>query len=119
MGEENFAYVAAALNDPRTVLAMLEDYRAGLSVDPENDAADRELGRTISCPTLVAWSVHDDMEHLYGDPSAIWRPWIDAPISTARIDSGHHMAEENPEQLADVLASFLTSTALPSRGPSR
>jgi haloacetate dehalogenase len=110
MGAENFAYVAAALHDPETVRGMLEDYRAGLSVDTANDVADRERGHRITCPTLVAWSIHDDMEHLYGDPSAIWRGWVDAPIHTARIDSGHHMAEENPEQLATVLTTFLTST---------
>jgi haloacetate dehalogenase len=109
MGAENFAYVAAALHDPDTVLGMLEDYRAGLSVDPANDRADRDSGRRITCPTLVAWSVHDDMEHLYGDPAAIWRDWVDAPIDTARIDSGHHMAEEKPEQLAAALTAFLTA----------
>jgi len=107
MGEDNFAYVATALHDPRTVRGMLEDYRAGLSVDAAHDRADRERGHRITCPTLVAWSVHDDMEHLYGDPSVIWRDWVSAPISTARIDSGHHMAEENPEQLAAALAEFL------------
>jgi haloacetate dehalogenase len=53
------------------------------------------------------------MEHLYGDPSAIWRGWVDAPIHTARIDSGHHMAGENPKQLATVLTSFLASTTDP------
>jgi len=111
MGAENFAYVAAALHDPDTVLGMLEDYRAGLSVDSANDRADRQSGRRISCPTLVAWSVRDDMEHLYGDPAALWRDWVDASIHTARIDSGHHMAEENPEQLAAELAAFLTRTS--------
>lgn len=108
MGAESFAYVSAALHDPATVRAMLEDYRAGLSVDAAHDRADRELGHRITCPTLVGWSVHDDMEDLYGDPSAIWRDWVDAPVETARIDSGHHMAEENPEQLAGVLADFLS-----------
>ena len=107
MGAENFAYVAAALMEPDTVRAMLEDYRAGLSVDYAHDHADRERGRKVTCPTLVAWSIHDDMEQLYGDPAAIWRGWVDAPIHTARIDSGHHMAEDNPEQLATVLAAFL------------
>ena len=108
MGAESFAYVSAALHDPATVRAMLEDYRAGLSVDAAHDRADRERGHRITCPTLVGWSVHDDMEHLYGDPSEIWRDWVDAPVETARIDSGHHMAEENPEQLAGVLADFLS-----------
>jgi len=109
MGEENFDYVAAAVQDPLTVRAMLEDYRAGLGVDVENDRVDRERGHRITCPTLVAWSVHDDMEHLYGDPSAIWRDWVDAAMTSARIDSGHHMAEENPDQLAGVLTAFLSS----------
>ena len=39
---------------------------------------------------------HDDMEELYGDPVAIWRDWAD-DVRGARIDSGHHMAEEAPE----------------------
>ena len=29
------------------------------------------------------------------------------PLSGVRIDSGHHMAEEAPEELADALAEFL------------
>jgi len=116
MGAENFAYVSAALMEPDTVRAMLEDYRAGLTVDCAHDRADREHGRKITCPTLVAWSIHDDMEHLYGDPAAIWREWVDAPIHTARIDSGHHMAEDNPEQLAAVLTAFLLHSSDRSRG---
>ncbi len=63
----------------------------------------------MTCPTLVGWSLRDDMEELYGDPVAVWRPWIDAPLDSARIDSGHHMAEEAPEQLAAALIAFLGS----------
>ena len=54
----------------------------------------------------MAWSLHDDLEELYGDPVAIWAPWVDAPITSARIDSGHHLAEENPHQLAELLTRF-------------
>jgi len=107
MGAENFDYVSAALHDPLTVRAMLEDYRAGMGIDVEHDREDRDRGRRIQCPTLVAWSVHDDMEDLYGDLVPLWEPWVGGPIARARIDSGHHMAEENPEQLAQVLAGFL------------
>jgi haloacetate dehalogenase len=46
------------------------------------------------------------MEQLYGDVPAIWREWAD-DVRGASIDSGHHMAEEAPEQLADELISFL------------
>lgn len=107
MGAESFEYVAEALRDPLTVRAMLEDYRAGLTVDAENDRRTREAGERIGCPTLVAWSVHDDLEDLHGDPVAVWHPWVGGHLTGARIESGHHMAEENPEQVASTLARFL------------
>ena len=96
-----------AVSNPDVVAAMVGDYRAGLEVDRFDEEADRAAGRLVRCPTLFAWSVHDDMEELYGDPVAVWRPWIDAPLGAARIDSGHHMAEEAPMELASVLARFL------------
>jgi haloacetate dehalogenase len=110
MGPENFDYVAAAIRRPDTIRAMLEDYRAGLSVDLDHDRAARAEGRQIMCPTLVGWSIHDDMEQLYSDPAALWEAWVARPITTARIDSGHHMAEENPDQLSTELAEFLART---------
>lgn len=112
MGAENFDYVADAIRRPDTILAMIEDYRAGLSTDLDHDRRARAEGRTITCPTLVGWSIHDDMEHLYGDPAALWQDWVTGPLSTARIDSGHHMAEENPRSLADALTDFLTRSAI-------
>ncbi len=106
MGDENHEDWRRAIHDPQTVHAMVEDYRAGLGIDRAHDEEDRRAGRRVACPTLVAWSRHDDMEDLYGDPLAIWRSWAD-DVRGAVIDSGHHMAEEAPEQLASTLASFL------------
>lgn len=109
MGRENYEDAIAAVSNPRTVRAMLEDYRAGLQVDRATDEADRAVGRRITCPTLVAWSSRDDMAFLYGDPLDVWRPWCTAEPESAVIQSGHHMAEENPGQLATLLRQFLTS----------
>jgi haloacetate dehalogenase len=109
MGEENHEDTVAALTDPRTVQAMVEDYAASLHVDRAADEADRAAGRQIECPTLVAWSRHDDLGDLYGDPAAVWTPWCRQPVASAVIDSGHHMAEQAPEQLAAVLARFFTA----------
>ena len=109
MGQENHDDMVAAITDPATVRAMLEDYRASLHVDRAHDEADRDAGRRITCPTLVAWSRHDDMEDLYEDPGAIWEPWCEQPPRLAVIESDHHMAEENPQQLASVLGSFLSA----------
>ena len=106
MGAENFADYRRAIHDPETVRGMLEDYRAGLTVDRAADDADRAAGRTLACPALVLWSTRDDMADLYGDVLAVWRPW--APdLQGGGIDSGHHVAEENPEALAERLAAFL------------
>ena len=108
MGAENHADWQRAVRDPSVVRAMVSDYRTGLGVDRADEEADRAAGRRVECPTLVAWSLHDDLEELYGDPVAVWRPWIAASVSGARIDSGHHMAEEAPEQLASELVAFLS-----------
>jgi haloacetate dehalogenase len=107
MGAENHADWKRAVCDPDVVRAMVGDYRAGWEVDRFDEAADRSAGRFVTCPTLFAWSARDDMEELYGDPLAIWRAWVAAELRGARIDSGHHMAEEAPEQLAAELAGFL------------
>jgi haloacetate dehalogenase len=109
MGQENYDDLVLAINNPSTVRAMLEDYRAGLHVDRRAAELDRSAGKQVACPTLVGWTVHDDMELLYGDPAAIWRPWCSLPIRSARLDSGHHVAEENPTQLARTILEFLDS----------
>lgn len=109
MGQQNYDDMVAAVTDPATVRAMLEDYRASLHVDRGIDEQDRAAGRTIACPTLVAWSTRDDMTELYGDPAEVWRPWCSGPLVSGTVDSGHHMAEENPEQLTALLLDFLRS----------
>ncbi len=47
------------------------------------------------------------LSDLYGDPAAIWGEWCEHPVQRAVIDSGHHMAEEAPTDLADTLERFL------------
>jgi haloacetate dehalogenase len=43
---------------------------------------------------------------LYGDPLAIWRDWAEN-VCAVTVESGHHMAEEAPEALAQELSAFL------------
>ncbi|MCY1141021.1 alpha/beta hydrolase [Actinoplanes sp. Pm04-4] len=104
MGRENYEEFRAATRDPDTVRAMLEDYRAGLTVDREHELTGP---RSTTCPTLFLWSTRDDMEDLYGDPLAIWREWA-ADVRGVPIESGHHMAEENPEAVAQALIDHFT-----------
>ncbi|PWC33557.1 alpha/beta hydrolase [Azospirillum sp. TSO35-2] len=105
--EEAYRDFRRAIHDPATVHGMMEDYRAGLGIDRAHDAADRAAGRTLACPVLALWSLRDDLEALYGDVLAVWRPW--APDLRGRgLDCGHHMAEEAPEELAGELLRFLS-----------
>ena len=109
MGEEAYADYRRAIHDPATVLAMMEDYRAGLGPDRDHDDADRRAGRRVACPTLVLWATGDDLGDLYGDVLAVWRPWA-ADLRGHPFPSGHHMAEEAPDALAAELLAFLAAT---------
>jgi haloacetate dehalogenase len=106
MGAENAAECRAAVQDPAVVRGMLEDYRAGLTVDAAEERAARDAGRRVTQPLLVLWSLRDDLEELHGDPRAIWRRWAD-DVDGRGIDSGHHVAEEAPEALVASLVPFL------------
>jgi haloacetate dehalogenase len=110
MGAENFAELVNAINDPETVRAMLEDYRAGLGVDREADRADRLAGRSIGCPTLFLWSSRGDIEVLFRDPLAIWKAWTE-DLRGSSVEAGPHMAEENPGDLVKALTNFLDDSA--------
>ncbi|WP_229075617.1 alpha/beta fold hydrolase [Actinoplanes sp. DH11] len=112
MGEANHADVWQALRDPAVVHGMCEDYRAGLGVDREHDEADRAAGRRVRCPMLLLESVHDDID-IHGDPTGIWAPWVAGPVNHQLIESGHHQAEEAPEQVAAALLGFLAAPAPP------
>lgn len=109
MGDEAYEDYRRAIHDPATVHAMCEDYRAGLGVDRAQDEADRRAGRRIACPLQVLWAARDDMADLYGDVLGVWRDWAAGPLGGGPIDSGHHMAEEAPGQLAAALVEFWKS----------
>ena len=106
MGAENYAEWREAMHNPQVVRAMLEDYRAGLTIDRAHEEADKASGRRLEMPLLVLWSLRDDLEQLYGNPLAIWKDWA-TDVRGHGIDSGHHVAEEAPDELTHALADFL------------
>jgi len=50
------------------------------------------------------------MEDLYGDPVSVWRDWLADIRGGVRIDCGHHMAEEAPDELAEAIRVFLANS---------
>jgi haloacetate dehalogenase len=108
MGQENYDEWRNATRNPDVVRAMIEDYRAGLTVDRQHEEADRAAGNRLRSPLLVLWSQRDDLEELYDDPLVIWRDWTD-DLRGHSVDSGHHMAEEAPDVVAASLGNFFSS----------
>jgi haloacetate dehalogenase len=106
MGQQNYDEWRNAMHDPAVIRGMLEDYRAGLTIDYCHERADRTVGRRVRQPLLVLWSTRDDLEDLYGDPLVIGRAWAD-DLTGRGIDSGHHMAELASDDLAAALGEFL------------
>jgi haloacetate dehalogenase len=94
------------LDDVGAVNAICEDYRAGATIDRELDEADR--GRHIACPVLCLWGARGALPFLYGDVLAVWRPW--APdVSGRGVDASHFLVEDQPQDVAAELATFLRS----------
>jgi haloacetate dehalogenase len=110
MGAENYNEWREATHDPAVVRAMLEDYRAGLTIDADHERADRAAGRMLAMPVQVLWSLRDDLEELCGDPRLIWSSWA-TDVQGHGINSGHHMAEEAPVELAESLVTFIRAAA--------
>ncbi len=70
------------------------------------DAWERVTPRQVACPTLLLTATEDDID-IHGDPAEIWRPWIANELRSSPIHSGHHQAEQAPDEVARALVGFL------------
>jgi haloacetate dehalogenase len=90
--------------DPACIHASCEDYRAGATLDPDHDAADRDAGRRITCPMLALWGAG----RAGGggrDRVAIWREWAD-DVRGQGLPCGHFLPEEAPAETHAALDAF-------------
>ncbi len=95
-----------AFRDPLRIHASCEDYRAGAYADYEHDKADRKAGNKITTPMLVLWG-GAAIAAAAAPPLASWQQWA-TDVAGVAIESGHFMAEENPEATAAALLKFLS-----------
>jgi haloacetate dehalogenase len=99
--EAAIAEYIRCFSDPATIHATCEDYRAGASIDFEQDAAEHGM-RKIRCPTLALYSKRLEVWR----PLDIWREWAD-DVSGGAVDCGHFLPEEAPDKTYEALSAFL------------
>lgn len=92
-----------SINDPETIRATCEDYRAGMTID----LRDESRHETITCPVLVLWGRRGHLESWF-DVLEIWRRWAN-DVRGRGIDCGHYLAEEAPDIVSHELTQFLQS----------
>jgi haloacetate dehalogenase len=90
--------------DPDARHAMMEDYRAGASIDLEHDRAD--VGRRVEAPLLAMWGTRGVVGRGPDNPVAVWREHA-TDVTAVGLDAGHYLVEERPEETMAALERFL------------
>jgi haloacetate dehalogenase len=90
--------------DPDARHAMMEDYRAGASIDLEHDRAD--VGRRVEAPLLAMWGTRGVVGRGPDNPVAVWREHA-TDVTGVGLDAGHYLVEERPEETLAALERFL------------
>jgi len=97
-------YLAGA-NNPVSMHAMCEDYRAAATIDLEHDRSDRDLGKKLEMPVRVLWGEHGLVNKCF-DPINDWKR-VANQVSGKTLPCGHYIPEELPSELiADARAFF-------------
>jgi haloacetate dehalogenase len=102
---EALADYLAALDQPGTIAAICEDYRAAATIDLVHDRASRAAGARISCPLLILWGAQGRVGAWYDVPG-IWRRYAE-DVYGQPIPAGHYLAEEAPAETLAALMPFL------------
>ncbi|HWV53048.1 alpha/beta hydrolase, partial [Pseudorhodoplanes sp.] len=97
------AHYHAFFSDPTRIHATCEDYRAGATTDLGHDEIDHAARNKISAPLLALWGAAGIPSE--NSPLTIWKDWA-KEASGKPIDSGHFVAEENPDATARALLEF-------------
>ena len=103
------AHYRAGWGDPSRIHASCEDYRAGADQDRQADEADLAAVRKIGCPMHLLASSDYLSNHGKDAPLAVWQRSFAPDATGTTIDSGHFLAEENPDATCAALQAFLAN----------
>ena len=96
--------------------AMLEDYRAGATVDYDLDTADLAGGRVVVAPLLVLWGARGAVGRGPDDPLAVWRTRAREGLPAPRV-ARRRVADQAAAVRRHSRETFDAVLDLPSRSP--
>lgn len=99
---EAMAEYKRCFRDPRCIHATCEDYRAGASIDLDDDRADSHM--RVEAPLLVLWGANGAMQKNY-DVLATWREKA-RDVRGEALPCGHFLPEEAPQETFRALNAF-------------
>jgi haloacetate dehalogenase len=88
---------------PPAIHAMCEDYRAAATIDLDHDRADDS--KRIKCAVRVLWGERGVVHKLF-TPIADWQIKCAGNVTGRPLPTGHYLAEEAPELLAEEILRF-------------
>lgn len=94
---QSWAEYLAGANNPESMHAMCEDYRAAASIDLTHDRADREAGKILAMPLRVLWGEHGLVAKCFS-PIEDWKK-VAKTVSGKGVPCGHYIPEELPQEL--------------------
>jgi pimeloyl-ACP methyl ester carboxylesterase len=92
------------------------DFGHGEGLSQTDKPSGRPAGRQIDCPALLLNATDDDID-IHGGPERVWEPRVAGPSSSAASHSGHHEAEQAPDELTGALRDFLVTPMQPASQP--
>ena len=104
VSEEIFQEYLRSYQNPETIHAICEDYRASATIDLKHDEQDAAI--KIQAPLLAIWGDQSVVGGLY-DVQATWQEKATNVVGHA-LPCGHSIPEECPSELAKFLIDFFT-----------
>jgi haloacetate dehalogenase len=102
--EAAWAEYLRCFQNPETIRATCDEYRAGAAIDLVHDRAD--LAQKVKAPLLILWGTKSGQGSGY-DLLKVWRDHADE-VSGHGIDSGHFIPEEKPDEVYAALKQFFS-----------
>lgn len=96
------------LEDPATVHAMCQDYRASATIDLEEQQDDLNNKRLVRAPLRILWAKHGVLEKCF-DTIKEWQAVTEAGVEVDghSLASGHYIPENVPDEVVSNILEFL------------